>query len=51
MKDETEIKKVIDTIKDNLTQTISELDTAFYRGQHSALKWVISEEDEKDDSD
>ena len=48
MKDEKEIGKAVESLKEALTQNITELETAYYRGQFAALKWMTSEEKPED---
>lgn len=49
MKTEQEINKAIDNLKEALTQNVTEVETAYYRGQFAALLWVISNEKPQED--
>ena len=48
MKTVEEIKKVMETVRMQLTQETDEKGIALLQGQHAALDWVISVDEEKE---
>ncbi len=48
MKSEKEIKDAMKEIQENLTQGMSEVDTARLRTQYGTLGWVLSDEPKRD---